>query len=328
MMRGLIGIAVILPGVAVGVGAGILALWPIGTEEPSVFPAGDATRGAYLARASGCVACHTNTAARGPALAGGAPLDTPFGTFVPPNITPDRVAGIGTWTIQDFAKAIRQGISPSGDPYYPVFIYSFYAGFTDQDIADLWEAVRTVPPVSEAAPPHDVGFPFSFRSGLKLWRAAYLETPDTSALAGASSPWNRGRLLVEGAAHCAACHSGRNLAGGLDPDARFAGNDRLPGGSRAPSILAPDLVQRGWTVKNLAYALKTGLLPSGDAFGGSMAEVVAEGTSFLTDADREAIATYLLDPAGGGDITPPTPPAAEAPAAGTDPSQLDMTNEN
>ena len=217
---------------------------------------------------------------------------------------------------------------PEGDPYYPVFTYSFYAGFTDQEIADLWEAFRTVPPVADAAPAHDVGFPFSFRSGLKLWRAAYLDAPETDALMGTSSPWNRGRLLVEGAAHCAACHTGRTLAGGLDASARFAGNDSLPGGSKAPSILTADLLEGGWTVANLAYALQSGLLPNGDAFGGSMAEVVAEGTSYLTDADREAIATYLLDPDGSGDIPEPAPPATETPMAGMDHSQMEMGNEN
>ncbi|MBN8632963.1 MAG: cytochrome c, partial [Rhodobacterales bacterium] len=175
---------------------------------------------------------------------------------------------------------------------------------------------------------HDVGFPFNFRSGLKLWRAAYLDAPKTDALMGTSSPWNRGRLLVEGAAHCAACHTGRTLAGGLDDSARFAGNDSLPGGSKAPSILTADLLERGWTVANMAYALQTGLLPNGDVFGGSMAEVVAEGTSYLTDADREAIATYLLDPAGSGDIPEPAPPVTETPMAGMDHSQMEMGNEN
>ena len=327
-MRGLIRASVIFPAVAASLGAGVLALWPIGAPEPAAFPPGDAERGAYLARASGCVSCHTNAAAKGLALDGGAPLDTPFGTFVPPNITPHTTAGIGAWTIQDFARAVRQGISPEGDPYYPVFTYSFYAGFTDQEIADLWEAFRTVPPVADAAPAHDVGFPFSFRSGLKLWRAAYLDAPETDALMGTSSPWNRGRLLVEGAAHCAACHTGRTLAGGLDASARFAGNDSLPGGSKAPSILTADLLEGGWTVANLAYALQSGLLPNGDAFGGSMAEVVAEGTSYLTDADRAAIATYLLDADGTGTIPTPPPPATETPMAGMDHSQMDMTNEN
>ncbi len=173
-----------------------------------------------------------------------------------------------------------------------------------------------------------MGFPFSFRSGLKLWRAAYLDAPETDALMGTSSPWNRGRLLVEGAAHCAACHTGRTLAGGLDASARFAGNDSLPGGSKAPSILTADLLEGGWTVANLAYALQSGLLPNGDAFGGSMAEVVAEGTSYLTDADREAISQPTCS----------TPTAAGTsrnlrlchgdPMAGMDHSQMEMGNEN
>jgi mono/diheme cytochrome c family protein len=328
MMRGLIRLFVVFPTVVASFSAGVLPLWPIGEAEPTTFPAGDVERGAYLARESGCVSCHTDAKNEGLALAGGAPLDTPFGTFVPPNITPHPDAGIGQWTIQDFARAVRQGVSPEGAPYYPVFTYSFYAGFSDQDIADMWEAFRSVPPVAKAAPAHDVGFPFSFRSGLKLWRAAYLVAPETAALMGTSSPWNRGRLLVEGAAHCAACHTGRTLAGGLDDDARFAGNDRLPGGSKAPSILTEDLLGRGWTVANLSYALKSGLLPNGDAFGGSMAEVVAEGTLYLTDTDREAIATYLLDLEGTGEILAPTPPATDTPMAGMDHSQMDMTNEN
>ena len=74
--------------------------------------------------------------------------------------------------------------------------------------------------------------------------------------------------------------------------------------------------------------LELGLLPNGDAFGGSMAEVVAEGTSFLTDADREAIATYLLDPEGTGGIPEPVQPATATPMAGMDHSQMDMSNEN
>jgi mono/diheme cytochrome c family protein len=328
-MRGLIRLSLGLQVLVVGLGAGVLATWPIGTAEPSSFPVGDAMRGAYLARASGCVSCHTNTAADGPALAGGAPLDTPFGTFVPPNITPHPDAGIGKWAIQDFARAVRQGISPERSPYYPVFTYSFYAGFTDQDIADLWEAFRTVPPVEVAAPPHDVGIPFDFRSGLKLWRAIYLEEPETDALMGSSSPWNRGRLLAEGATHCAACHTGRNLAGGLKASARFSGNDSLPGGSTAPSIRAVDMIDRGFTKANLAYALETGILPDGDVFGGSMAEVVAEGTSFMTDADRMAIATYILDQEGTGSIpAPPVPQAGTPEAANMDHQNMVMANEN
>ena len=53
-MRGLIRASVIFPAVAASLGAGVLALWPIGAPEPAAFPPGDAERGAYLARARGC----------------------------------------------------------------------------------------------------------------------------------------------------------------------------------------------------------------------------------------------------------------------------------
>ena len=326
-MRGLIRMVLASGTLFVGTGAVGLSLWPIGEDAPEAFPKGDALRGAYLARASGCVACHTNYEADGPALAGGAPLDTPFGTFTPPNITPHPDAGIGTWTIQDFAVALRQGISPDGKPYYPVFTYSFYANFTDQEIADLWEAFRDVPAVAEPAAEHDLGFPFSFRSGLKLWRARYLEAPEDDALMGMSDSWNRGRQLVEGPTHCAACHTGRNLAGGLKRSKNFAGNDNLPGDNKAPSIRAEDLLEKGWTVANLTYALKLGILPNGDAFGGSMAEVVTNGTAFLSDADRTAIATYLLDPEGTG-IVPQQAVVTDPAAPPVDHSNMDMSGAN
>ena len=290
LLRGVLLVAVLAGGSYVG-----LRAWPIGAEGARITLDGDARRGAYLARAAGCVACHTDTAADGPALAGGAALDTPFGSFVPPNITPDFEHGIGNWTPDDLARALREGVSPEGEPYYPAFPFEFYAGFSDQDIADLWAALATVPGVAETRAESDIGFPFSARSGLKLWRTAALRPSDAAPVLGRSEAWNRGRELVEGAAHCGACHTGRSLMGGLDA-APFGGNDDLPGGSSAPSIRADALREGGWTASALAYALETGITPSGDVFGGSMAEVVEQGTGFLDESDRRAIAAYLLDP--------------------------------
>ncbi|EYD71432.1 Putative diheme cytochrome c-553 [Limimaricola hongkongensis DSM 17492] len=282
-------------GVVTGGGYAGLRAWPIGEDAPRITLDGDVRRGAYLARAAGCVACHTDTAADGPALAGGAPLDTPFGSFVPPNITPDFEHGIGSWTPDDLARALREGVSPEGEPYYPAFPFEFYAGFSDQDIADLWAALATVPAVAETRAESSVGFPFSIRSGLKPWRASAMREAESRPVLGRSDEWNRGRELVEGAAHCGACHTGRGLLGGLDAES-FGGNDDLPGGSAAPSIRAADLTEGGWTASALAYALETGITPSGDVLGGSMTEVVEQGSSFLDESDRRAIATYLLDP--------------------------------
>lgn len=292
-MRGLIRASLTL-GVLGGIGVGIISIWAIGQPERLGMLTGDPMAGAYLARSSGCVTCHTDIANEGRALAGGAPLDTPFGSFIPPNITPDFSAGIGGWTLDEFARAVRQGINPDGKAYYPAFPYEFYAELSDQDIADLWAAINAVPPVETAAPPHDVGFPFNQRWGLKLWRAAFMSPVEMSPVMGQTESWNRGRKLAQGAAHCAACHTGRNFLGGLKAKEAFSGNDNLPGGSSAPSIRASELVSNGWTLKNLEYALRTGIMPNGDVLGGSMAEVVQASTSYMTDADREAIASYLL----------------------------------
>lgn len=269
--------------------------WPVGASVEKIALEGNVERGAYLARASGCIACHTNAEAEGAPLAGGAPLKTDFGTFYPPNLTTDAEHGMGSWTIETFAKAVRQGISPKGEPYYPTFTYPFHANFSNQDIADLWAAFQTVPAMNEPAPAHETSFPFDQRWGLKLWRAAFLKPTDVSPGEGKSDAWNRGKWLVNGAAHCAACHTPRNFAGARIAAQRFTGNADLPVGGKAPSILPDDLAEGGWTVDDLAYALRSGITPSGDVFGGSMAEVVQYGTGFLSDDDLTAMATYIMD---------------------------------
>lgn len=281
--------------VVTGIATGAFVLWPAVPEQSAIKIEGDAARGAYLARMSGCIACHSNTREGGEPLAGGLVLETGFGTFYSPNLTTDERFGIGAWTVDDFATAVRVGINPQGDPYYPAFPFPFYSKLTDQDIADLWAAFRTVPPVSVESKPQDLDFPYSFRPGLKLWRSAFLDLSPFEPEPERSELWNRGKFIVEGPAHCGACHTPRNFAGARKVGQRLQGADGLPGGGSAPSIIAARLKQKGWTVSNLKYALRTGVLPDGDAFGGAMGEVVRDGTSFLSDEDLTAIATYLLE---------------------------------
>ena len=73
------------------------------------------------------------------------------------------------------------------------------------------------------------------------------------------------------------------------------GAEDLPDGGKSPPITSAALKKEGWTVSALKYALQTGIMPNGDVFGGSMGEVVRDGTAFLSDEDRLAIATYLLE---------------------------------
>src|SRR5215472_12644998 len=109
-----------MTGTALRVAASLLALLladactpaPPATEARSSDP-GAAERGAPLAEAAGCVACHTDAENGGARLAGGRGIETAFGTYYSPNITPDRQFGIGPWSDGDFLRALRYGISPS-----------------------------------------------------------------------------------------------------------------------------------------------------------------------------------------------------------------------
>ncbi len=295
-MRKLLAIAVSALALA-GAGTAAMWFWPIGAQPPATLASleGSANRGAYLARMSGCIACHTDSENAGAPLAGGLALETKFGTFHSPNLTMDESEGIGAWSVEDFAKAVRQGVSPEGEPYYPAFPYPFYAKFSDQDIADLWAAFQTVPANPAANEKHDLGLPYNMRFGLKAWRTAFLDMSGFETNPEKSDDWNRGKFIVTGPAHCGACHTPRNFAGAREVEEFLHGARDLPGGGKSPPITTEALREGGWTVSDLSYALKSGVLPDGDVFGGTMAEVVRDGTGFLADEDLTAIATYLLD---------------------------------
>lgn len=278
-----------------GAAMAALTVWPIGETRNLTGMTGNAERGAYLARMSGCIACHTDSENGGAPLAGGVALETDFGTFYSPNLTTDKEQGMGDWTIETFEKAVRQGVSPDGKSYYPAFPYPFYRKFSDQDVADLWMAFQTVPPAAQPSKDQDVVFPFNFRGGLKLWRALFLDQTGFQTIEGQNEAWNRGKYIVEGPAHCGACHTPRNTLGARQAELRLHGADKLPGGGKSPPITTAALMENGWTEKSLAYALRTGVLPDGDTFGGSMGEVVRDGTRFLSQDDLNAIAGFLMN---------------------------------
>lgn len=247
-------------------------------------------RGLAVFTAGGCASCHT--ADGGELLAGGRPLETPFGTFYGPNITPDTDSGLGGWSEADFVQAVRMGIAPDGSPYYPAFPYTSYAGMTDRDVSDLWAYLQTVPAVAESNRPHELDFPYSIRSSLRFWRWLYFEAGGPEVADGQPDAWLRGAYLVEVLGHCGQCHTPRTLLGGLDHERAFAGADAGPTGGSVPDI-TPDGIG-GWSVSDVTFFLNIGMLPDGDFAGGDMTEVITDNTAQLSNADRQAIALYLL----------------------------------
>lgn len=251
-------------------------------------------RGAYIFAAADCGACHTNVKQKGPLLAGGRPLKTPFGTFYSPNITPDPETGIGRWSDADFIRALRDGVSPDDDHYFPVFPYPSFTRMTDQDMLDLKAYIFSLPAVSQANREHEVDFPYGWRFTVWFWKqlnftsGAFVPDPAQSA------EWNRGAYLAEALAHCGECHTPRGSLGGLDTSLAYSGTTDGPEGEKVPNITPdPETGTGTWSAKDLIRVLRSGQLPDGDYVGSVMGEVV-DGTSKLTDADRQAIAVYVL----------------------------------
>jgi len=251
-------------------------------------------RGEYLYRAAGCSNCHTDRDAKGAELAGGAALTTPFGVFYAPNITPDREHGIGSWSDEDFVRAMREGVSPRGSHYYPAFPYTSYTKLTDEDLRALKAYLFTLPPVAQPDRPHELPWYVRLRPLLYFWKWLYFEPGPYRPDPQRSAAWNRGAYLANAVAHCGECHTPRDRFGGLDPARRFAGTTDGPDGAVVPNITPDRKTGIGrWSERDIAYYLETGMTPDGDFAGDVMADVIDNGLRHLTDEDRRAIATYL-----------------------------------
>jgi mono/diheme cytochrome c family protein len=270
-------------------------------------------RGEVLYRAADCAACHTDVKGGGAELAGGRPLETPFGTFYSPNITSDDHHGIGAWSEAEFRRALRQGKGRHGENLFPVFPYPSFTGMTDADIADLFAYLRQRPAVAQPNRPHAVSLPFRWRFLQLFWRTLFFSEGPLTPVQAQSAEWNRGRYLAEAVVHCQECHTPRNLLGGLKTDRGYSGNPEGPDGQKVPNITGD--AERGigrWSVEDVANLLRTGQTPDFDFVGAGMGDVV-KGTAALSDSDRRAIAVYIKSlPVRGGD-TPQRPVHAALP---------------
>lgn len=264
------------------------------TIGPELTQPADLANGKVAFYAGGCTSCHaTEGQPDKTRLGGGHALKSPFGTFYAPNISPHPRDGIGAWTVQQFAKAMVEGVSPDGRHYYPAFPFTSYQKMSAADLRDMFAFIKTLPPVEGKIRDHDLPFPFNIRRSLGGWKLLFVDgkpfTPDPTK----SASWNRGAYLVNGPGHCAECHSARNLLGVITESERFAGGADPEGKGWVPNITPHEKGIKSWSKGDLASVLEDGLKPDGDSLGGTMASVV-RNMAQLTKADREAMAEYLL----------------------------------
>jgi len=273
-------------------------------------------RGEYLTNAADCAACHT--AEGGVPFAGGRPFKLPFGTIYTPNITPDRVTGIGDWSDTEFVRAVHQGIGRSGERLYPAFPYASYAMLSDADVLAIKAYLFSLKPVHSPARRNSFAFPFNQRWLMTIWSALFNRTGEFRPALNRSAAWNRGAYLVEAAGHCGECHTPRNLMQAMDQHSKFAGG--VAEGWNAYDISGDSTSGIGsWSQQELATYLRSGFSPGRGTASGPMAEVIALSTSRLSAADVDAMALYLKSiPAIGSGPLPAirTAPAAASPLAG------------
>src|SRR5580704_2995415 len=272
-------------------------------------------RGRYLSIVGDCAACHTLPGS-GHALAGGRALETPFGSLLSPNITPDAVTGIGAWTDDEFVNSMTKGTGRNGTHLFPAMPYTYYTKISRDDALAIRAYLNTLPPVHNEVRADQLPFPLNVRENMVAWDRLFFRPGEFRPDASKSAEWNRGAYLTEGLGHCGLCHTPKSELGGDE-------RDRAMQGYALQGWFAADLTndrRRGlgsWSVDDIATYLKGG----GNKFAsatGLMAETINNSTSKMSDADLHAIATYLKDrpgdPANAAQnrevSAPPAPPAS------------------
>ncbi len=281
-----------IKGVAFSLFGAMAILLTLGVQDGLAQEEGD--KGAYLTAAGGCYGCHTDVKNDGEPFAGGRPLETPFGIFYTPNITGDPETGIGRWTDEEFLKAVKEGIGPSGHPYFPAFPYTSYTKMTDEDALAIKAHLMSLPPVVQENRSHDVSPPFSWRWLQWGWRLLFFDEGPYVPPARASEQVTRGGYLVEALTHCGECHTPRNFLGGSDNSLYLAGAANGAEGELVPNITPDDATGIGdWSEGDIVSFMSDGMMPDFDNVQGSMAEAIDHSLSKLTEEDRAAIAAYL-----------------------------------
>lgn len=249
-------------------------------------------KGEHLAIASDCQACHTQPGGGTP-YAGGYGISSPMGVIYATNITPSNAEGIGSYSEEQFAHAVRDGIRADGTHLYPAMPYTSYTKLSDADIKALYAYfMHGVKPVDQKNTLTDLPFPFNLRFSMAAWNLLFLKEGRFAPDASKSEQWNRGAYLVNGPGHCDTCHTPRNVLMAEDSGQALAGG--MVGSWYAPNITSDPISGiGGWNEQQLVQYLKTGQVAGKNQAAGGMAEAIENSLQYFSDEDLSAIAVYL-----------------------------------
>ncbi|GGY71059.1 cytochrome c [Marinobacter zhanjiangensis] len=296
ILMGIVGLAVLVLAVFLVI-AWESSVDPVDPPASDQFSQQQIDRGEVISGLGNCQTCHTTDPEQ--PYAGGLAMPTPFGTIYTTNITPDPETGIGQWSQEAFARAMREGVDRSGSHLFPAFPYTHFTKMTDEDVADLYAYVMTREPIRTEAPENTLEFPFNIRMLQAGWKLLFFDEGRYQAEDSMSDEWNRGAYLAEGLGHCSACHSPRNQFGAEDKGQAWEGT--VVNGWYAPALNESNLSPVDWTTDDAHAYLREGASPFHGVAIGSMADVVHAGLGKAPDEDVRGLAVWLSDLAGAAD---------------------------
>lgn len=300
---------IIAVGVIFGIYAWHPAIDPVDPPAKTQFSQQEIQHGKELAAAGYCSTCHTPPG--GKPYAGNYEMNTPFGVIYTSNITPDPTSGIGNWSEEAFARAMRTGVSRDGHHLLPAFPFEHFNKMTDEDIKSIYAYIMTsVEPVEQAKKENGIPFPLNIRFFQAGWKLLFADTTPFEKREDKSDEWNRGAYLAEGVAHCGACHTPRNALGGEKYDHMYEGAPI--DGWIAPSLTSTSTSPLPWRQQDFYEYLRTGNSTYHGSAAGPMAPVVHHGLAALSDSDIKALSVYFADLAGNHKTDPETNPQLKA----------------
>jgi mono/diheme cytochrome c family protein len=271
------------------------ALPPVEASSRPAFDAALIARGAQLSLIGNCISCHTKPG--GAPYAGGRPMATQFGVIHATNITPDAETGIGRWSEAAFLRSMHQGVRRDGAHLYPAFPYDHFTKVSADDVGAIYAFLMTRQPVRAEAPPNELPFPLNVRPLIAGWKLLFFRPGEFKPDPARSAELNRGAYLVDGLAHCGACHTPRNALGAEQRGGYLAGGESEDW--HAPALNAASPAPTPWTSQQLLTYLRRGFVGAHGVAAGPMQPVV-DNLAEVAEQDIKAIAAYVGSILGPG----------------------------